>query len=55
MAPKRERPGKKALFVYVDKELHELMKERANFRHIPLAKWVVMAIWQRIEEENRYL
>lgn len=55
MAPKRERPGRKPLFVYVTTELHALMKERAEFRGISLSEWVHLAILQRIREEDKYL
>lgn len=49
------RHGKKAVFVYVDLDLHDHLIYRAKYRGITLSEWIKICIRERIIKENQYL
>ena len=55
MVAKYIRKNKRRLNVFLDEEVHEFIKRRAEFKNITLSKWILQAITKMIEEENKYL
>jgi hypothetical protein len=55
MVAKRIRKGKKPISFYVDEELFKILKQRAQFRGMTMTSWLLLAIGERLIEENKYL
>lgn len=53
MENQQKEPAKSIRFA-MDKELHKLIKERANFRSVTIKQWVMEAVIAKIQEENKY-
>ena len=49
------RKNKKRLFVYLDAQLHDEARKRAEFRNISITDWIIIALGERIDKENKYL
>lgn len=49
-----DRPGKKRLSVYLNVEMHEILKKIADKRYMTITAVVKQAIHQRITWEKKY-
>lgn len=51
---KMHRKDKKRLFVWLNAQLYDAIKARADIRNIDITQWILIAVADLMEKENKY-